>query len=216
MMMTLAPELDGVLDVIECARERGLRVALGHSNATAEETERAIAAGATHATHLYNAMRPFAHRDVGIVGAVLTDDRVSAELICDGVHVEPRAVRLAVKAKGLERILLVSDSLSAAGMPDGDYPLGNTTIHVTGGICRTPEGNLAGSTLTLDAATRNLANFTGSSYLACLPCATLNPARILGLEKEKGVIVEGADADLAILDKNFYVTQTYVRGRPML
>jgi N-acetylgalactosamine-6-phosphate deacetylase len=121
-----------------------------------------------------------------------------------------------VAAKGLERVILVSDSLSGAGMPDGDYRLGNFTVHVAGGVSRTVEGNLAGSTLTLDAAVRNLARFTGRSYRECLPCATLNPARILGLDKQKGVIAPGADADFAILDRNYYITQTYVRGRPVL
>lgn len=215
-VLTLAPELDGALAVLEQARSRGLRIGIGHSNATYEEAERAIAAGATHAVHTFNAMRPFAHRDSGIIGAVLTDDRVSAELICDGVHVEPTAIRLLVKCKGLERIILVSDSLSGAGMPDGNYRLGNFTVHVAGGVCRTVEGNLAGSTITLDAALRNLRSFAGLSYQAVLPCATLNPARILGIEKQKGVIAPGADADLAILDRNHYVTQTYVRGRPAL
>lgn len=215
-VVTLAPELEGALAVLEYARSRGLRVGLGHSNATAEEAERAIAAGATHAVHLYNAMRPFMHRDPGIIGAVLTDDRISAELICDGVHVEATAIRLLVKAKGLERVVLVSDSSSGAGMPDGNYRLGNFTVHVAGGVCRTVEGNLAGSTITLDAAVRNLASFTGLSYQECLPCATLNPARILGLDKQEGVIAPGADADLAVLDRNYYVTQTYVRGRAVL
>ena len=215
-VFTLAPELEGSLAVLEYARSRGLRVGIGHSNATCEEAERSIAAGATHAVHVYNAMRPFMHRDTGIIGAVLTDDRVSAELICDGVHVEPTAIKLLVRAKGVERVILVSDSLSGAGMPDGNYRLGNFSVHVAGGVCRTVEGNLAGSTVTLDAALRNLASFTGLSYQACLPCATVNPARILGLEKQKGVIAPGADADLAILDRSYYVTQTYVRGRPAL
>jgi N-acetylglucosamine-6-phosphate deacetylase len=215
-VLTLAPELEGALAVLEYARSRGLRVGIGHSNATHEEAERAIAAGATHAVHVYNAMRPFTHRDSGIIGAVLTDDRVSAELICDGVHVEAPAIRLLVKSKGIARLILVSDSLSGAGMPDGNYRLGNFTVHVAGGVCRTVEGNLAGSTITLDAAVRNLASFTGLSYRACLPCATLNPARLLGLEKQKGVIAPGADADLAILDRSYFVTQTYVRGRPVL
>ncbi len=215
-VLSLAPEMEGALAVLEYARSRGLRVGIGHSNATAEEAERAIAAGATIAIHLYNAMRPFLHRDPGIIGAVLTDDRVSAELICDGVHVESTAIRLLVKSKGLERLVLVSDSSSGAGMPDGNYRLGNFTVHVAGGVCRTVEGNLAGSTITLDAAVRNLAQFTGFSYQTCLRCATLNPARLLGLDKQKGVIATGADADLAILDRNHYVTQTYVRGRPVL
>jgi N-acetylglucosamine-6-phosphate deacetylase len=215
-VLTLAPEIDGALAVLEYARSRGLRVGIGHSNATCEEAERAVAAGASHAVHVYNAMRPFTHRDSGIIGAVLTDDRVSAELICDGVHVEATAIRLLTRAKGVTRVILVSDSLSGAGMPDGNYRLGNFTVHVAGGVSRTVEGNLAGSTLTLDAAVRNFANFTGFSYQACLPCATLNPARVLGLEKQKGVIAPGADADLAILDRNYYVTQTYVRGWPVL
>lgn len=215
-IFTLAPELEGALTVLEYVRSRGLRVGIGHSNATYEEASRAIAAGATHAVHVYNAMRPFLHRDSGIIGAVLTDDRVTAELICDGVHVELPAIQLLVKIKGLERLILVSDSSSGAGMPDGNYRLGNFTVHVAGGVCRTVEGNLAGSTITLDAAVRNLANFTGFSYRECLPCATLNPAKILGLEKQKGVIAVGADADLAILDRNHHVTQTYVRGRPVL
>ncbi|MCJ7503159.1 MAG: N-acetylglucosamine-6-phosphate deacetylase [Acidobacteriia bacterium] len=215
-IFTLAPELEGALTVLEYVRSRGLRVGIGHSNATFEEAERAIAAGATHAVHVYNAMRPFMHRDSGIIGAVLTDNRVTAELICDGVHVEIPAIQLLVKAKGIERVILVSDSSSGAGMPDGNYRLGNFTVHVAGGVCRTVEGNLAGSTITLDAALRNLASFTGLSYQQCLPCATLNPARILGLEEQKGVIAAGADADLAILDRNHYVTQTYVRGRPAL
>jgi N-acetylglucosamine-6-phosphate deacetylase len=215
-IFTLAPELDGALTVVEAARSRGLRIGIGHSNATHEEAERAIAAGATHAVHMFNAMRSFMHRDSGIIGAVLVDDRITAELICDGIHVEPPAIRLLVKAKGLDRIILVSDSLSGAGMPDGNYRLGNFTVHVAGGVSRTVEGNLAGSTLTLDAAVRNLSSFTGFSYRDCLPCATLNPAKMLGLEKQKGVITPGADADLAILDRNHHVTQTYVRGRPVL
>jgi N-acetylglucosamine-6-phosphate deacetylase len=215
-VVSLAPELEGALAVVEFARSRGLRVGIGHSNATYEEAERAIAAGATHAIHFYNAMRPFTHRDSGIVGAVLTDDRVSAELICDGVHVEPAAIRLLVKVKGLDRLVLVTDSLSAAGMPDGDYPLGDFTVHVSKGVSRTVEGNLAGSTITLDAAARNLANYTGASYRECLACVTLNPARILGMEKQKGVIAPGTEADLAVLDQNFHVIQTYVRGQPVL
>ena len=215
-ILTLAPELEGALTVLEYARNKGLKVGIGHSNATYEQAQSAIDAGATHAVHCFNAMRPFMHRDTGIVGAVLTDNRVSAELICDGIHVEPTAIRLLVRSKGVDRLVLVSDSVSGAGMPDGNYRLGNFTVHVAGGVCRTVEGNLAGSTITLDAALRNLSAYTGLSYKQCLPCVTANPARILGLEKQKGVIAPRADADLAILDQGFYVTQTYVQGRPVL
>jgi N-acetylglucosamine-6-phosphate deacetylase len=215
-ILTLAPELEGALTVLEYARSKGLKVGIGHSNATYEEAMSAIEAGATHAVHCFNAMRPFLHRDAGIIGAVLTDDRVSAELICDGIHVEPTAIRVLVRQKGVERLILVSDSLSGAGMPDGNYRLGNFTVHVAGGVCRTVEGSLAGSTIMLDAALRNLSAYTGLSYKDCLPSITSNPARILGLETQKGVIAPRADADLAVLDQEFYVTQTYVRGRPVL
>jgi N-acetylglucosamine-6-phosphate deacetylase len=215
-VLTLAPELEGAFPVLEFARSRGMKVGIGHSNATYEEAKRAIEAGATHAVHCFNAMRPFTHRDSGIIGAVLTDDRVSAELICDGIHVEPAAIRLLVRSKGVGRLILVSDSLSGAGMPDGNYRLGNFTVHVAGGVCRTVEGNLAGSTITLDAALRNLSAYTDLSYRQCLPCVTTNPASLLGLEKQKGIIAPRADADLAVLDQEFYVTQTYVRGRPVL
>ena len=212
----LAPELPRAPELQAFFQSRGLRVGLGHSNATFEEATRAIDGGATHAVHCFNGMRPFTHRDPGIIGAVLTDDRVSAELIADGIHVDPAAIRLLVKSKGLERVILISDGLSAAGMPDGKYRLGGFSIHVVGGVCRTEEGALAGSTATLDATVRNLAAFTGESIQSCVACATLNPARLLGIEKQKGVIAPGADADLVVLDKNYYVTQTYVRGRPVL
>ena len=119
-------------------------------------------------------------------------------------------------AKGLEKLILVSDSVSAAGMPDGSYRLGSVTVQVSKGVCRTASGNLGGSTITLDVALRNLVRFTGRNYRECLPCATLNPARLLGLEKQKGVIAPGADADLALLDHDYHVTQTYVRGRQVL
>lgn len=214
--VALAPELRGALDLVKLFRDRGVRAGLGHSDATYDEAMRAVDAGATHIVHCFNAMRPFGHRDPGIVGAALTERRLSAELIADGVHVDPVAVRLLINAKGFEGVILVTDSVSAAGMPDGEYRLGNFEVQVRAGICRTEDGALAGSTLTLDAAVRNLASFTGAGYQTCLACATLNPARLIGVEKLKGTIAPGADADLAVLDKKFFVTQTYVRGRPVL
>jgi N-acetylglucosamine-6-phosphate deacetylase len=216
LVLALAPELDDALTLLECARGRGVRVGIGHSNATYEEAERAIAAGATHAVHIFNAMRPFSHRDAGIIGAALTDDRLSVELICDGLHVEPAAVRLVVKAKGTAHIILITDSLSATGMPDGSYQLGQFTVNVVGGVCRTVEGNLAGSSITLEQALRNLVKFTGLTFKECLPCATLNPARLLGMERLKGLIAAGADADLAVMDQNYIVRQAYVRGQPAI
>lgn len=210
--LTLAPELEGALAALDYARSRGVRVGLGHSNATYEVAERAIAFGASHAVHIFNAMRAFSHRDPGILGATLTDDRVSAELIADGVHVDAVAMRLLVRSKGLERIILITDGLSCAGMPDGSYPLGEFTVQVAGGTCRAADGTLAGSTLTLDTALKNFARSAGLSFEQCLPCATLNPARLLGLEKQKGVIAPGADADLSVFDRKLDLTDTFVGG----
>jgi N-acetylglucosamine-6-phosphate deacetylase len=215
-IITLAPEVEGALPLLKYARRRGLRVSIGHSDATLEEAERAVDAGATHATHVFNAMRPFSHRDPGIIGAVLTDDRVLAELICDGIHVHPRAVQLLARAKGLDRLLLISDGGPGTGMPDGNYRICEFDVAIVDGVCRDQQGNLAGSTVTLDAELRNLMKYTGHSYAEVLPCATSNPARLLDLEKRKGVIAPGADADLVALDAEYRVVQTYVAGRPVL
>jgi N-acetylglucosamine-6-phosphate deacetylase len=215
-ILTLAPELKGALPLLEYAHRRGLRVSIGHSDASLEEAERAINAGATHATHVFNAMRPFTHRDPGILGAVLTDDRVYAELVCDGIHVHPGAVRLLVQSKGLDHVVLVSDGGTGTGMPDGKYRLSKFAVSIIGGVCRNRHGNLAGSTVTLDVELRNLMKYSGHPYARVLPCATLIPARLLGLEKHKGLIAPGADADLVALDSEYRVVQTYVRGRPVL
>ncbi len=215
-IVTLAPELEGALEMIALLRRNNVRVAIGHSNATWAEAQKALEAGATHATHVYNAMRPFSHRDPGILGAVLTEDRLKGELICDGFHVDPVAVRLMLRAKGAEGILLVTDSLSGAGMPDGEYRVGEMAVRLEKSVLRTPEGTLAGSTLTLDLAVRNLMRFTGLPFQQCVMTATLNPARLLGVEQRKGIIAPGADADLVVFDKNYFVAQTYVRGRAVL
>ena len=214
-IIALAPELEGALPVLKYARRRGLKVSIGHSDATLEEAQRAVDAGATEATHMFNAMRPFSHRDPGIIGAVLTDDRVLAELICDGIHVHPGAVRLLVQAKGLERVLLISDGIPGVGMPDGNYRIYEFDVSIVNGICRDQQGNLAGSTVTLDTELRNLMKYTGQPYAKVLPCATLIPARQLNLEKRKGVIAPGADADLVALDSQYRVVQTYIGGRPV-
>jgi N-acetylglucosamine-6-phosphate deacetylase len=160
-------------------------------------------------------MRPFTHRDPGIIGAVLTDDRVCAELVCDGVHVHPGAVRLLVQSKGLDHMVLVSDGGTGTGMPDGEYRISKFAVSIKDGVCRNRQGNLAGSTVTLDLELRNLMKYSGYPYARVLQCATLNPARVLGLEKHKGLIAPGADADLVALDAEYRVVQTYVRGRPV-
>ena len=155
-LITVAPEVEGSLELIRFARAKGVVVSLGHSNATLEETMAAIALGAGNATHTFNAMRPFSHRDPGILGAVLTAPEIWAELIADGVHVSPAAINLCIQCKSARRILLISDAVSATGMPEGQYRLSDIEITLSGGICRTREGQLAGSTLTQDQALRNM------------------------------------------------------------
>lgn len=211
-ILTLAPELEQADALIRLARQRGVIVALGHSDATYTETLSAIECGASHAIHLFNAMRPFHHRETGIVGAVLTEKRVTAELIADGVHVEGAALRLALAAKGVEQLILVSDGGSATGMPDGRYYLGTVPVTVQAGICRDADGRLAGSTLTLEHAVRNMMELGRVDLAQALTMATLNPARLLGLAGRQGVLAAGAEANLVWLNSQLQVQGTVVRG----
>jgi len=210
-MLTLAPELLGAMPCIDAARESGLVVALGHTDATYEQARAAFAHGARHAVHVYNAMRPFSHRDSGVIGAVLTTPEVTAELIADGVHVDETAMRLLLQAKCATGVILVSDGTAATGMPDGKYTLGTFEVTVSGGVSRNAEGKLAGSTLTLDRALRNVVKL-GIPVADALRMLTLNPAKLLGLEFKKGVLRCGADADLLLLDEALNITQVWTRG----
>src|ERR1700675_1381985 len=158
-ILTLAPELLGAIPCIDATIKAGMVVAIGHTDAPYEQARAAIAHGARHAVHVYNAMRPFSHRDSGVIGAVFTSPEVSAELIADGVHVDEAAMKVLLQAKGPEHMILISDGVSATGMPDGKYMLGKLEVTVSGGICRNSEGKLAGSTLTLDRALRNIGGF---------------------------------------------------------
>jgi len=185
---------------------------MGHSNASFDEAAAAVDNGTHYAVHTFNAMRAFSHRDSGIVGTVLSDDRVFAEIIADGIHVSPEVVRIFARSKGRERILLVTDAISATGMPDGIYGLGTDTVQVRGGVCRDDEGRLAGSTLTQDAALRNFIAYSGMRLDDALFGLTLNPARALKLEG-RGCIEPGAHADLVILDDALRVMKTIAEGR---
>ncbi|HEY2646972.1 MAG TPA: N-acetylglucosamine-6-phosphate deacetylase, partial [Candidatus Acidoferrales bacterium] len=210
-ILTMAPELPGALELIAEALKAGLVVSLGHTDATYEETQAAIAAGASHAAHVFNAMRPFSHRETGVLGAVLTSPKVSAELIADGVHVDEAAMRMLIELKSPERVILVSDGISATGMPDGKYQLGLFHVNVSGGVARSAEGKLAGSTLTLDRALRNLVAL-GVPLSAALRMVTANPARQVGLGARKGILAPGADADLVFLDEKLEVSGVMTRG----
>jgi N-acetylglucosamine-6-phosphate deacetylase len=210
-VLTLAPELPGALELIRQAHRAGLVVSLGHTDATYEQAQAAIEAGATHAAHVFNAMRPFSHRGTGVIGAVLTSPQVSAELIADGVHVDEAAMRMLVALKTPERVILVSDGISATAMPDGNYQLGMFEVNVSGGVARNAEGKLAGSTLTLDRALRNMVAL-GVPLSAALRMVTANPARQIGLGARKGALAPGADADLVLLNDKLEVSGVMTRG----
>ena len=210
-MMTIAPELPGALEVIAEAAGRNVCVSIGHSDATVETARSAVQAGARHATHTFNAMRPLDHRDPGILAEVLTDSQLTADIIADGIHVAPEVVQLFLKAKGIERSVLITDATAAAGMPDGTYQLGPLQVEVKDGKC-TADGKLAGSVLTMDRAVRNVMQFAGWSLQDAVRAATLNPARATGLPQH-GKLVPGAEANLVVLSPNGEVRKTIVRGR---
>ena len=211
-LITIAPELDPDHTISTMAEKYGVRVAMGHSNATFEEATAAVGHGVCYAVHTFNAMRSLSHRDPGIVGTVLSDDRVFAEIIADGVHVDPSLVRIFARAKQARRILLVTDATSATDMPDGEYILGPDRVIVNNGVCRDSEGRLAGSTLTQEVALKNFITWTGFSLENAIFGLTENPAHALSLHG-KGVIGPGADADLAVFDHNFHVVKTFVAGK---
>jgi N-acetylglucosamine-6-phosphate deacetylase len=209
-MMTIAPELEGATEVIAEAARRGVCVSLGHSDADFAAAERGIVAGARHATHTFNAMRPLDHRSPGILGAVLTDRRVSADIIADGVHLDPAIVKLFADAKGLEQTVLITDATSATGMPDGRYRLGSFEVDVHDGKCMA-DGKLAGSVLTMDRAVRNLARFAEWELPRAVAAASQNPARAARIAN-KGVLAVGADADFVVLSPEGEVLRTFVGG----
>jgi len=198
-LMTLAPELPGAVELTAHATARGVRVSVGHSNATAAETLAAIAAGATSATHTFNAMRPLDHREPGILGIVLSNDSLYAELICDGVHTAPELVKLWYRAKGPTRAILVTDAMSAAGMPDGEYQLGGFAVQVAHGRAMA-RGVLAGSVLTLERALMNFIAYTGAPLEEALRLLTTNPATMTGLGGLAGSLAVGQPANLVAVD----------------
>ena len=210
-ILTIAPELPGAMELIAAAVAAKLVVALGHTDADYDQARAAIHAGARHAVHIYNAMRPFSHRDPGVVGAILTDPEVTAEIIADLVHVAGPAIQVLIGSKGFDSVLLVSDGIAATGMPDGNYRLGTFEVNVKDGVCRNAEGKLAGSTLTLDRALRNVVAL-GVPLVHAVRMATVLPARRLGLAGKKGIIAPGADADLVALTPDLRVAGVMTRG----
>lgn len=205
-MMTIAPELPGAIEVIVAAVSRNVLVSIGHSDADSAAARAAIAAGARHATHTFNAMRPLDHREPGILGETLTNSALTADLIADGIHVAPSVVQLFFQMKGPERSVLITDATSATGMPNGRYRLGVMDVDVHDGRV-TLDGKLAGSVLTMDAAVRNFAQFTGSGLQQAVRAATLNPARAAGLQY--GFLCEQSAANLTVLNPAGEVLKTF-------
>jgi N-acetylglucosamine-6-phosphate deacetylase len=216
-LVTIAPELPGATDFIAYATSVGVQCSLGHSNALAAETRAAIDAGASSATHTFNAMRALQHREPGVLGVVLDDDRLYAELICDGVHVAPELVRLWLKAKGPDRAILITDAMSAAGMPDGRYKLGELDVDVADGRAMLAGDlahgahTLAGSVLTMDRAVANLRRFTGATLAEATRLASHNPAAMLG-HPELTRLAPDSPANLNRFDRGGRLIATYLQG----
>jgi N-acetylglucosamine-6-phosphate deacetylase len=209
-VMTIAPELPGALEVITEASRCGVCVSIGHSDADLDAARAAVTAGARHATHTFNAMRPLGHRDPGILGEVLTDSKLSGDIIADGIHVDPVVVQLFLQAKGPDNAVLVTDAIAATGMPDGRYRLGSLEVNLKDGKCLS-DGKLAGSVLTMDRAIRNVMRFAQWDLQRALSLATLNPARVVGLAGA-GRLRVGAQADIVVLSPTGEVKKTIIGG----
>jgi N-acetylglucosamine-6-phosphate deacetylase len=209
--ITMAPEISGALDFIKHAASIGVNVSLGHTDGTAEDVAAAVTAGASQGTHLFNAMTAMTHRAPGVAGALLADDRVYCELICDGFHVDPLVVKISVRTKGSDKILLITDAMSGASMPDGNYELGGEKVIVSGGAAKLVDGTLAGSVLTMNNAFHNVVQFAGVSSVEASRMSSLNAAGRIGLSNEIGTIELGKQADFAVIDTSTGQVQATIR-----
>jgi N-acetylglucosamine-6-phosphate deacetylase len=211
-MVTVAPELPGALDAVRLLVSRGVVAAVGHTDATYEQTRAAVDAGATVATHLFNAMRQPHHREPGPVFALLGAASVVCELVADGVHLHDGTLAFAASAAGASRTALVTDALTPAGMPDGRYDLGGQAVEVSRGVARLARnGSIAGSTLTMDAALRRAVH-TGLSIVDAARMAATTPARAVGLGDRVGALAAGLRADLVLLDESLRVVRVMRAG----
>lgn len=212
-LVTAAPELDGAERFVRAGLARGVEFAIGHSGASYQQVVEAANWGMRQTTHAFNGMLGLHHREPGTLGGVLSDERIYCQIIVDGVHVHPAMVKLLVRAKGPGRTILITDAMRAAGLSDGEYDLGGQAVTVRDGVARIANGSLAGSTLTLDVALRNVIAFAGLSLAEALPMATSVPAEALNLAGHKGTLAVGADADIALLNPDLTVSATLVAGR---
>lgn len=213
--VTLAPEREGALEVISWLREQRITAALGHTDATYEEVERAVEAGLHHAVHTFNAMTPLHHRLPGAAGAVLSDPRISAEVIADGIHVHPAAISILAQLKQHnDQLVLITDAMSAAGLDDGEYKIGDLPVIVKHGEARLKDGGaLAGSTLTMIRGFRYLVQEVGLSLNAASRAASLTPARLLGIDHRTGSLAQGKQADIVLLNAELDIEGVWVKGR---
>jgi N-acetylglucosamine-6-phosphate deacetylase len=211
--ISLAPELPGAEALIDLAMRRGIGVSIAHTGATYDQAIDAMRRGARHVTHCFNAMTGIHHREPGVAGAALTEDDLWVELIADGIHIHPAVMRLLITTKGPERVMLVTDSMSAADMPDGVYEFGGHEVRVIDGVARMADGTLASSTLTMDAAVRNVISMCGVSLVDAVVMASTTPAEAIGLGDRKGRLAPGYDADVALLDADLNPIGTWVGGR---
>jgi N-acetylglucosamine-6-phosphate deacetylase len=212
-LITLAPEFEENLWLVdECVR-RGITVSMGHTAATYEQVRAAVERGVKHATHTFNAMTPLDHRALGTVGAVMAFPQIRCELIADNIHVHPEVQKILVSVKGPAGMLLVTDAIRGAGLPEGEYRIDERTVTVRDGAVRLPNGSLAGSILTLDRALKNIIASTGLTLTQAWPMVSLNAAREIGVSSRKGSLEVGKDADLVMLDADFNVALTMVEGR---
>ncbi len=212
-IMTLAPEVNGAKELIYELQRLRVVASVGHSNATYTEVDDAIKCGIRHVTHTFNEMREFHHREPGVVGAALVHDELTAELIADNIHVHPASMKLLIMAKEPDRVVLITDAIRAAGMPDGKYKLGRQDVVVKNGVCRLESGEIAGSTLTMDKAVRNMVKSVGLPLQTAIKMATINPAKVIGDDRKKGSLEPGKDADILIIDENVNVYMTIVKGK---
>lgn len=213
-VVALAPEKTGALRAIRHLKQRGIRVMLGHSAATYDQTLAAFDAGADGLVHCYNGMTGLHHREPGMVGAGLTDKRAWLELIADGHHVHPGAMRLCCCC-AQDRVVLITDAMQAAGMPDGRYTLCGEEVTMQNGVVRTGAGGLAGSTLALDAAVRNMVEHTGITAEDAIHMASLHPARLLGMDNQLGSLAPGKRANLIALDGGLHLHKIWIQGQAL-
>ncbi len=215
--MTIAPEIDGAIPLIEMLVKRNIIASMGHTDATYEQAMAGVNAGVSHATHTFNAMSVLSHRHPGTVGAALACDSVAAEIITDGVHVHPEVVKILVRAKPLRKVIPITDAIQTAGLPDGEYvqdaKLGYTLNVRNGETYLNNTNTLAGSTLLMNNGINNLMKFAGLDMVEAIHCASLNPAIELGLEHRKGTLEVGKDADIVLFDEDFKVQYTMVEGK---